>query len=132
MKGIDTNILVRYLVQDDLRQGELATNYFERLKYEGETCFINHIVLCEFVWVLRAAYHLSREEIIETLEIVLKTDIFEFENKEIIWKSVQQTKRGKADFSDYLIGQLNAQAGCTETATFDQKLKGEESFRLLS
>ncbi len=130
MKGIDTNILVRYLVQDDAKQGEIAANYFETLKSQGETCFINHIVLCELVWVLRAVYKLSRDEIINTLESVLKTDIFEFENKDAIWKSIQQMKIGKADFSDYLIGQLNAQAGCTETVSFDKKISGVDGFRI--
>ena len=93
--------------------------------------FNNHIVLCELVWVLRAVYKLSRDEIINTLESVLKTDIFKFENKDAIWESIQQMKIGKADFSDYLIGQLNAQAGCTETFSFDKKISGVDGFRIL-
>ncbi|MEB3180290.1 MAG: PIN domain-containing protein [Nostocaceae cyanobacterium] len=60
MKGIDTNILVRYLVQDEPTQGELAAAYISEIKASGETCFINNIVLCELVWVLKSVYSLSR------------------------------------------------------------------------
>ena len=132
MKGIDTNVLVRYLVQDDPRQGELAAAYIEKLKADRESCYINNIVLCELVWVLQAAYKLSREEVLAILELVLKTDIFEFENKDAAWWSLQQMKTGKADFSDYLICKLNEQAKCTETASFDKKLNEVESVRTLS
>ena len=68
MKGLDTNVLVRYLVQDDPEQGEIAASYIREIKASGETCFINNIVLCELAWVLRSAYKLSRDEIISTLD----------------------------------------------------------------
>ena len=131
MKGLDTNVLVRYLVQDEPEQGELATAYIREIKARGETCFINNIVLWELVWVLKSAYKLSRDEIIATLELLLKADTFEFENKSAALWAVQQMKLMKADLSDYLIGKLNQQAGCTETASFDAKLKGAEGFHSL-
>ncbi|MDJ0730664.1 MAG: type II toxin-antitoxin system PrlF family antitoxin [Crocosphaera sp.] len=69
---------------------------------------------------LKGILHKSNQEIVSIEQM-----------EEAIWWSVQQMKIGKADFSDYLIGQLNAQAGCTETVSFDKKLKGVELFRLL-
>ncbi len=131
MKGLDTNVLVRYLVQDAPEQGEQAAAYIREIKASGETCFINNIVLCELVWVLKSAYKLSRDEIIATLELILRADTFEFENKSAASCAVQQMKQGKADFSDYLIGKVNQQAGCTETASFDAKLKSAEGFHSL-
>ena len=131
MKGIDTNVLVRYLVQDDPEQAELATAYLQDINSKRETCFINNIVLCELVWGPQTAYKLSRTEIIATLEMLLKTNIFEFENKEAAWWSLRQMKQGKADFSDYLIGKLNTSAGCIDTVSFDSKLKGVEGFSSL-
>lgn len=131
MKGLDTNVLVRYLVQDDLEQWKSSAEYIKKVKANGETCFINNIVLCELVWVLGNSYKLSRGEIIEVLEKILRTSIFDFEDKGTAWWAVQQVKQGKADFSDYLIGRLNQVAGCTETASFDAKLKGAEGFRSL-
>ncbi|WP_026734643.1 PIN domain-containing protein [Fischerella sp. PCC 9605] len=131
MKGLDTNVIVRYLVQDDLEQWKLADEYIKQTKVSGEICFINNIVLCELVWVLKTSYKLNRSEISDVLEKILRADAFDFENREAAWWSVQQMKKGKADFSDYLIGKLNEEAGCTETATFDAKLKGVEGFRSL-
>lgn len=131
MNGLDTNVLVRYLVQDDLEQWRLADEYIKQVKAKGETCFINNIVLCELVWVLKTAYKLSRNEIIDVLEKILKADAFDFENREAAWSALQQMNSGKADFSDYLINQINQQAGCTETVTFDAKLPGVDGIRLL-
>lgn len=131
MKGLDTNVLVRYLVQDDPEQWKSAADYIKRAKTNSETCFINSIVLCELVWVLGTSYKLSRDEIIGILEKILRTNIFDFEDKNAAWWAVRQMKQGKADFSDYLIGRLNQTAGCTETASFNSKLRGAEGFRLL-
>jgi predicted nucleic-acid-binding protein len=131
MNGLDTNVLVRYLVQDDLEQWRLADEYIKRVKVNGETCFLNNIVLCELVWVLKTAYKLTRNEIIDVLEKILKADAFDFENREAAWWSVQQMKHGKADFSDYLINKINQQAGCHETVTFDAKLQGVEGISRL-
>ena len=131
MNGLDTNVLVRYLVQDDLEQWRLADEYIKRVKANGETCFLNNIVLCELVWVLKTAYKLSRNEIIDVLEKILKADAFDFENREAAWWPVQQMKHGKADFSDQLINKINQQAGCHETVTFDTKLQGVEGISRL-
>ena len=131
INGLDTNVLVRYLIQDDLEQWKLANEYIKQVKASGRNCFINNIVLCELVWVLKSSYKLSRNEITDVLEKILRADAFDFENREVAWWSVQQMKKGKADFSDYLISKLNAQAGCSETVTFDSKLQGVEGIRLL-
>jgi predicted nucleic-acid-binding protein len=131
VRGLDTNILVRYLTRDDQRQWQLAEQYINEAVAMDETCFISNIVLCELVWVLRSAYQLTRSELVTTLEKILRTRHFDFENKAVAWKAFQQFQQGKADFSDYLIGEINQQAGCSETATFDAKLREAEGFRLL-
>jgi predicted nucleic-acid-binding protein len=131
MRGLDTNILVRYLTRDDEQQWQQAESYINATLTAEETCFISNIVLCELIWVLRSAYRIPREELIIALEKILRTSHFDFEDKAAIWKAFQQFQKGKADFSDYLIGQVNHQAGCSETATFDAKLKNAEGFCLL-
>ena len=68
MRGLDTNVLVRYIVKDDHRQAEKASAYIRGVTERGEDCFINHIVLCELVWVLEAAYGFSKKEIAGVLE----------------------------------------------------------------
>lgn len=132
MNGLDTNVLVRYLVKDDVAQWKLADEYIKQVKANNETCFINNIVLCELVWVLKTSYKLNRDEIITVLEKILRVDAFDFENREAAWWSVQQMKKHKADFSDFLITKINKQAECSETVTFDVKLQKVEGIRLLS
>jgi len=131
VRGLDTNVLVRYLTRDDEQQWQRAEQYINEALAAEETCFISTIVLCELVWVLRSAYQLPREELITTLEKILRANRFDFEHKAAAWGAFQQFQQGKADFSDYLLGKINQQAGCTETATFDAKLRDTEGFRLL-
>lgn len=128
MIGIDTNLLVRYLTKDDEQQWQKATAILQ----SGETCFIPNIVLCELVWVLRGKpYQYPKHEILSTLEAMLQSPVFEFENRPLVYQALQRTKRGKADFSDYLIGAICQQAQCEATATFDRKLKMESGFDLI-
>nr|WP_238718593.1 type II toxin-antitoxin system VapC family toxin [Petrachloros mirabilis] len=126
MIGLDTNILVRYLTKDDEQQWQQATTVIQR----NQPCFITNIVLCELVWVLRgASYGFRKDKIINVLEAMLHSAAFEFEDRLTIDQALQQYKQGKADFSDYLIGAVSKQAGCTETVTFDGKLEGERGFQ---
>ena len=128
MIGLDTNILVRYLTKDDEQQWQQTINVIQ----QNQPCFITNIVLCELVWVLRGTnYGFRKDEIISVLESMLHSMTFEFENRSTVDQALQRYKQGKADFSDYLIGAVSRQAGCTETVSFDSKLKGEKGFRCL-
>jgi len=128
MIGLDTNVLVRYLTRDDEQQWQQA----DELIQHNQPCFITNIVLCELVWVLRGtSYRFRKEDIISVLEAMLHSAAFEFENRSTVDQALQRYKQGKADFSDYLIGATSRQAGCTETTSFDSKLKGEKGFRWL-
>lgn len=125
MIGLDTNVVVRYLTQDDDKQWKQAVDIIE----SGEKCFICNVVLCEVIWVLRSkSYQFTREDISNILEIMLQCPTFAWENRSVIYQSLQRFKQGKADFSDYLIGAIAQQFHCTTTATFDQKLKLEKGF----
>ncbi len=127
MIGLDTNILVRYVTQDDLEQWQLAATLIEA---EGQLCFLSNIVLCELVWVLRGKpYQFTRPQIFEVLETMLATPVMEFENRSAVYQALQRMKGGKADFSDYLIGAIAHQAGCSTTYSFDRKLLGEKGFQ---
>ncbi len=128
MIGLDTNILVRYLTQDDEQQWQQAV----KLIQQNQPCFIANIVLCELVWVLRGGnYGFSKDEIIHSIEAMLHSAAFEFESRSTVDQALQHYKQGRADFSDYLIGVIARQAGCTETVSFDSKLKAEKGFRCL-
>lgn len=78
-----------------------------------------------------ATYDFRKDEIINVLEVMLHSAAFEFENRSTVDQALQRYKQGKADFSDYLIGAVSRQVGCTETLSFDGKLKGERGFQCL-
>ncbi len=127
MIELDTNILVRYITQDDLEQWQLAAGLIEA---EGQLCFLSNIVLCELIWVLRGKpYQFSRSQISEVLETMLATPVMEFENRSAVYQAWQRMKVEKADFSDYLIGAIAHQAQCSTTYSFDRKLIGGKGFQ---
>jgi len=129
MIGLDTNVLVRYLTKDDEAQWRQAVEIINH----ADSCFISDIVLCELVWVLRGkCYQYSRTEILDTLELILQSNKFEFANRTVIFQAIKLTRLGKADFADYLIGAVNHNNECSETVTFDRKLTGEKWYQVLS
>ncbi len=131
MIGIDTNVLVRYLTQDDPAQARKATHVIETAAEQGELLYITSIVLCELIWVLEDAYGYHRHDMQTVLERILRTAQFRFDNKEHLWQALHDYRAGRADFSDYLIGRLGTHAGCQETVTFDKALRASPHFRLL-
>jgi len=131
MIGLDTNILVRYLTQDDPDQSRKATHEIEKGLSMGDMFFIADIVMCELVWVLETAYGYDWQEIVQVLDRILRTKQFQFENKDLLWQSLADYQRKKGDFADHLIGRASHKAGCLETLTFDAGLKNNPIFRVL-
>jgi predicted nucleic-acid-binding protein len=125
--GLDTNVLVRYIVRDDAAQAARAARELER----DERFLISSIVLCELVWVLEAGYDFPRAEIAATLEKILATAQFDVEDKDMALAALDDFLASGADFSDCLIGRRNRAAGAVQTVTFDRGLRGLESFRVL-
>lgn len=121
MKGIDTNVLVRYIVQDDAEQSASATHFLEKECTLTSPAFISGIVLCELVWVLEIAYEYSRQEIVSVLECILKVRQFHLHEPDILWQTLKGYAQGRADFADHYIMRLNHHFGCTTTLTFDKK-----------
>jgi len=125
--GVDTNVLLRYIVRDEPTQAARAARELER----GERFLVGSIVLCEVVWVLETGYGFSRRDIAVTLERILATAQFEIEAKDLALAALDDFRQSTADFSDCLLGRRNRAAGAAETVTFDRSLKGLEGFRLL-
>jgi predicted nucleic-acid-binding protein len=125
--GVDTNVLLRYIVRDEPTQAARAARELER----GERFLVGNIVLCEVVWVLETGYGFSRRDVAATLERILATAQFEIEAKDLALAALDDFRRSTADFSDCLLGRRNRAAGAAETVTFDRSLKGLEGFRLL-
>jgi predicted nucleic-acid-binding protein len=131
MTGLDTNVLVRFLTDDDPVQAPRAAALISTTIARGERCFIGPIVLCELTWVLRGAYGVSKADLIETIERLLATSQFMIGEKDVVRRALAAYRAGRADFADYLIGASHRDARCTRTATFDRRLRGSEDFQLL-
>jgi len=129
--GLDTNVLIRHLVQDEAAQALLAGRFIAECSRE-DPGFINRIVLCETVWVLESAYGYSREDIAGVLERVIRTQQFQIENLQSAWTALRMYRSGGADFADCLLGQTNLEAGCSETVTLDTKAAKAGGLRLLA
>src|ERR1700728_4433691 len=121
MLGIDTNVLVRYLVQDDQLQYEKARRLINREVSKGEPVMVSLLVLLETEWVLRSRYGLAKTEILVGVSALLDTADLVFEDEPSIDHAVHSWKASPADFADCLIEARNLRLGCAATATFDGK-----------
>ena len=131
MTGLDTNVLVRYLTQDDPRQSRRANALVAEAVAGKKRLFVSIVVLCELVWVLRGAYSLDRPTIAMALERILATAQLEIDAKDVVREALEDYRSGGGDFADYVIGRRGREVGCKSTATFDRRLKGSRFFRLL-
>jgi len=121
MLGIDTNVLVRYLVRDDQPQYERARVLVNREVSKGEPVLVSLLVLLETEWVLRSRYEFTKEEIVTALSALLEASDLLFEDEPSVEHAVYSWKDSAADFADCLIGARNRRLGCHATATFDGK-----------
>ena len=120
MIAIDTNILVRYITQDDLQQAEAAENLLAIYNNKPQSIFINNIVLSEFIWVLEKGYKYTQQQISSTIRIILSTEEFAFEYHNVLWLALEEYELKNTDFSDSLISKLNYNLGYKQTFSFDK------------
>jgi predicted nucleic-acid-binding protein len=121
MLGIDTNVLVRFLVRDDQTQFEKARKLLKREISNGRRVFINQLVLLEAEWVLRSRYGLTKTQMLETISGLLDAPDIQLEDEPAVEEALFIWRDAKADFADCLIGARNRRLGCKATATFDTK-----------
>ena len=132
MRGLDTNVLVRYITDDDPEQSGVARTLIQGAEDEGVRLYINTIVACELCWTLRGKqYRYDRPTIAAVLEKMLDARVFEFENRSLVARATQEYRLGRADFADYLIGLSNIRAGCGDTVSFDGRLETLAEFTVV-
>lgn len=120
MIALDSNVLIRYIVQDNKTQARQAAIVIEALTPDSPA-FISCIVLCEVHWVLKTTYKIPKQDRLHALQNVLSIAVFEIENLEVCLRALKLYKTGQADFSDYLILQIVQQQGYETVITFDKK-----------
>lgn len=131
MIGLDTNLLVRHLTRDDPGQADMASRFLEQTCRPDSPGFVNHVVLCELVWVLETAYSYRRDQIAAAIEALLRAVDIEVEDAELAWLALRAYRDPGVDFADALIGLTNRAHGCDRTTTFDRRAARMAAFVLL-
>ena len=131
MIGLDTNVVVRYLAQDDTKQSAAATRFIERTLSPENPGFVASITLCEIVWVLAECYNADRKRIKAVVEGLLAAKQISVEEPDVVWRALRAWDASAADFSDALIGQIVAARGGEKTLTFDRAAAKLAGFELL-
>jgi predicted nucleic-acid-binding protein len=121
MIGLDTNILIRYIVQDDPVQSARVTELIESDLTEENPGFVSTVAMAEAAWVLKRSYDYSDGEIAAAIERLLQIEVISVECEQQVFAAMIAVKEGQGDFADALIGALGKRAGCSETLTFDRK-----------
>ena len=128
MIGVDTNVLLRYVLDDDRRQSPKATRFLEDDARLSDPVLLNPVLLVEFVWTLARKEGFEKDDILEILDELLDSPRIAFIDARSIETAVAAWRGGRADFPDYLIGALNAEGGARTTVTFDKIAALEPGF----
>lgn len=129
MIALATNVLVRFLVEDDKAQAAAAAALVKRAIAAGEALFVADVVLCEVVWVLEVSYKVPRAEVIHALGQLLHARHLSFSAPDRLARALASFSSGKGDFADYVIREQAIAAGCDVVATFDGALLKEAGFK---
>jgi predicted nucleic-acid-binding protein len=131
MIGLDTNVLVRYIVCDDDEQAAAATRLIDSQCTEDTPGFVNLVVLCEVSWVLARGYKYDRATVAQVIRGILSSSELIVDQSDTAWRALGSFEAGKADFADYIIGGHNRSMQAQPTYTFDQCAAGNSDFMLV-
>ena len=120
MIGIDTNVLVRYIAQDDATQSARAIKLIEQECSPATPGFVGLVVLLELVWVSESCYEATRAECADIVRRILSIRQLVVQEAEIAWKALRRFESSRADFADCLIERMAVAAGCSVVMTFDK------------
>jgi predicted nucleic-acid-binding protein len=129
--GIDSNVLLRALVNDDKAQTPVAQKFLAKRLTRSQPGFINLIVLVETVWALRQTYGYDKTDIVNAINGLLETSELVIEDSIAVEAAVYIYQTKPVDFADALIAVRNSDAGCSTTVTFDRKFAASGLAKLL-
>lgn len=130
MKGIDTNILVRFLVGDDEIQAKKVYNIFKKAESSKKELFVPLLVIFELIWVLESVYEIARNEILDCIGDLMLMPILKFEHQSALQNFTRKAGDNSYDLSDLLIAQSARNQGCETVITFDKKASKYDLFEL--
>lgn len=124
MIGIDSNVLVRYIAQDDAKQSARATTVIERECSAAVPGFVGVVVLAEVVWVSESCYAATRQEVAAIVRRILGSKQLVVQHADTAWQALRTFESGNGDFADCLIACAATAAGCDRVLSFDRKAAG--------
>jgi predicted nucleic-acid-binding protein len=128
MIGLDTNVLVRYVVADDPGQSQRAARFIESRCTKDDPGFVDRVALCEMVWVLTRGYGYERDDIVRVVEALLASTDIVLEDHQSVRQALHAFETDAVGFADALIGLVNRERGCDATATFDRRAARFDAF----
>ena len=131
MIGLDTNVLLRILIDDGSSHVATARRFASEQVQNGESLYVEHVVLAEIEWVLGSTFKYGREQIGAAIDMVLGNSAYEVADREVALAAWTKYRDGHADFADCLIAAKHAAAGCAFTATFDRAMRTLPTTRVL-
>ncbi|MBN2000493.1 type II toxin-antitoxin system VapC family toxin [candidate division KSB1 bacterium] len=131
MKGIDTNILVRFLLNDDQKQAKLVYRIFKKTESANGELWVPLLVVLELIWVLESVYTISRQNILDSLSDLLLLPVLKFDRQTVIQQFIHIAKENRGDLADLLVAQTAKNQGCRAVITFDKKAAKSDMFELL-
>lgn len=131
MIGLDTNVLVRYVTQDDPKQAAAATKLFEQALSVERPGFVCLVTLSELAWVLADCYDADKARIVAVIDGLLASRQIIVEEPERVWRALRAWEQSSADFSNALVGEILAANGCDKVVTFDKAASRLRGFGLL-
>lgn len=121
MIGLDTNVVVRYLTQDDKKQAAITNALFEKELSEKNPGFITLITLVEITWVLESCYEQEKANLLAVIASLIAIKQLVIERSDLVYLALKRYESGKADFSDAMIAVIAEDNGCEKIVTFDKK-----------
>lgn len=131
MIGIDTNVLVRYFIEDDPVQSRLTDSFFRSLS-SADPGWISQATILEFAWIMKSVRRLDRKTIAAMMGKLTMLDSIVVERADIVDKALQWYRNGNAEFADCLIAASGRAAGCAKTVTFDKIAARDAGMELLA
>ncbi len=130
MQGVDTNILIRFLIGDDEQQAKTVYNIFKKAESEKNELFVPLLVVLELIWVLESVYGIPRTEILDSISELLLMPILKFEHQPVLQQFTLSAQANRYDLSDLLIAHSAKIQGCATVLTFDKKASKFKLFEL--
>ena len=131
MNAVDTNILVRFLIQDDKAQVTRVNKLLASAEQDKEALYVPLLVVLELIWVLQSVYEVDRKDIILAISTLLQMPVLEFEKQTTLREFLISAEKFRGDLSDILISHSALTSSCKTVLTFDKKAAGFKLFTLL-